>query len=176
LGISFRGFNFTKRRNMKVRIKKIVSSAVVPQYAKAGDAGLDLVATSKGEDEFGNMVYGTGLSIEIPRGYAGFLFPRSSISKYGLVLSNSIGLIDSGYRGELIVKFKPTPHYSGRKPEFPFEYEVGEKVAQLVLMPVPIIELEELLEGELSATDRGTGGFGSTDTPNTGDSCGVHRY
>jgi dUTP pyrophosphatase len=145
---------------MKVRIKKLESTAVIPVYAKAGDAGLDLTATSKSFDTFGNVVFGTGLSIEIPRGYVGLLFPRSSISKYGIVMSNSVGVIDSGYRGELMVKYKPTPHYKDRIAEVPFEYDLGDKVAQLVIMPIPIIELEEV--GELTTSERGTGGFGST--------------
>src|SRR5690606_4362848 len=77
-----------------------------PQYSKDGDAGLDLVATSKKYNEKGSIVYGTSLAFEIPKGYVGLLFPRSSNSKMDLLLSNSVGVIDSGYRGEVMFKFK----------------------------------------------------------------------
>ena len=76
---------------MIVKIKKLNPSAVIPKYAKEGDAGLDLIATSKSFDELGNIVYGFGLAIEIPLGHVGLLFPRSSISKYTLSLTNSVG-------------------------------------------------------------------------------------
>ncbi len=145
---------------MKVKIKKIVSNAVIPQYAKEGDAGLDLVAVSKTKDQFGNLVYGTGLAIQIPLGHLGLLFPRSSVSKVTLSLANSIGLVDSGYRGEIICKFKPTAYFNDRNLDNSGEYEIGEKVCQLVIIPYPSIELEEV--SDLEDSDRGSGGFGST--------------
>lgn len=80
---------------MKVRIKKLSEKAVIPSYSTAGDAGLDLTATSKEFDEHGNVVYGTSLAIEIPYGYVGLLFPRSSNAKYDLLNTNSVGVIDS---------------------------------------------------------------------------------
>ena len=86
---------------MKVKIKKLCDSAVIPQYAHPTDADMDLVAVSKSFDDNGNTVYGTGISVEIPEGYVGLIFPRSSISKKDLLLTNSVGVIDSGYRGEL---------------------------------------------------------------------------
>ena len=94
---------------MIVRVKKLKNEAVVPSYAKEGDAGLDLVAVDKnietdGESEY--VEYGTGLAFEIPAGYVGLLFPRSSISNKDLILSNSVGVIDSGYRGEVKFRFK----------------------------------------------------------------------
>ena len=92
---------------MKVNIKKINKDATIPKYSKTGDAGLDLTATSKDIDDYGNVSYGTGLAIAIPSGYVGYLFPRSSISKQSLALANSVGVIDSNYRGEIICKFKP---------------------------------------------------------------------
>src|SRR5690606_10497369 len=91
---------------MKVKIKRLHPQAVIPSYAKPGDAGMDLTATSKSYDENGNVVYGTGLAFEIPEGYVGLLFPRSSNSKTDLILSNSVGVLDSGYRGEVMFKFK----------------------------------------------------------------------
>ena len=91
---------------MQVNIKRLNENAVIPTYAKHGDAGMDLTATSKSYDDHGNVVYGTGLAFEIPMGYVGYVFPRSSNAKKDLILSNSVGVIDSGYRGEVIFKFK----------------------------------------------------------------------
>lgn len=146
---------------MKVKIKKLNSDAIIPKYAKEGDAGLDLVATSKSKDAAGNVVYGTGIALEIPKGYVGLLFPRSSISKYALDLSNAVGVIDSGYRGEVTCKFKPTPCFSEIDlDKYLVEYNIGDKICQLIIMPYPSVELEEV--AELSETERGSGGFGST--------------
>jgi dUTP pyrophosphatase len=127
--------------------------AVIPVYAKSGDAGLDLVAISEEWTEDNGMVtYDTGLAIEIPEGHVGLLFPRSSVSKTILTLANSVGVIDSGYRGSIMLKF--------RYPEEGMVYEVGEKVGQIIILPYPQITFEEV--DELSSTDRGEGGFGST--------------
>jgi len=140
---------------MKVRIKKLSEHAVVPRYAKQGDAGLDLVAIDCYKDhDYGFIEYGTGLSIEIPEGYVGLIFPRSSISKTPHTLANSVGVIDSGYRGEIKLRMR----YQEDKEDM--EYGFGDKVGQLVIMPFPQIELEE--SEELSETERATGGFGST--------------
>nr|DAI26902.1 MAG TPA: dUTPase [Caudoviricetes sp.] len=137
---------------MKVKVKKLVENAVIPHYAKSGDAGLDLTAT-KVEIKDDKVTYGCGLAIEIPKGYVGLLFPRSSNSKKDLLLTNSVGVIDSGYRGEVTAVFKKIEYLAKM-------YEVGERFAQLVILPYPEIELEEA--EELSATERGTGGYGST--------------
>ena len=146
---------------MKVNVKKLDGNAVVPTYAKHGDAGMDLTAISKEYDEHGNVCYGTGLAFEIPNGFAGFLFPRSSNTKKDLILGNSVGVIDSGYRGEVIFKFRELLP-SERDIEFGArEYEVGDRVGQIVIMPVPQIEFNVV--DELSTSDRGMGGFGSTD-------------
>lgn len=91
---------------MEVKIKKLNESAVIPTYAKHGDAGMDLTAISKEYDGNGNVIYGTGLAFEIPENYVGLLFPRSSNTKKDLILGNSVGVIDSGYRGEVILIFK----------------------------------------------------------------------
>ncbi len=138
---------------MKVKIKKLHKDAVIPKYAQDGDAGLDLTATSIVYDDHGNAVYGTGLAIEIPKDYVGYIFPRSSISKKTLALTNSVGVIDSNYRGEIMLKFKHHGLYRD-------EYNIGDRIGQLIIMPIPSIELEEV--EELSDTNRGTGGFGST--------------
>lgn len=144
---------------MKVKIKKLNESAVIPKYSKAGDAGMDLVATSKETDKYGNIVYGTGLAFEIPKGYVGLLFPRSSISKYDMNLTNSTGVLDSGYRGEVFFKFKCPSRFTNFD-DTCFTYNVGDRIGQIIILPYPQIEFEEV--EELSETDRGTGGFGST--------------
>ncbi len=136
-----------------LKIKKLNESAETPSYACPGDAGLDLkaVTVSVSEDY---IEYGTGLAIEIPYGFAAFIFPRSSISNYSLILANSVGVVDSGYRGELKIRFKKI----GDKDKI---YNLGDKVAQLVLMPIAIATSIEVVE-ELTPTNRGIGGFGHT--------------
>lgn len=146
---------------MKVKIKKLHPDAVIPSYAKVGDAGMDLTAVSIERDKYSNFVYGTGLAIEIPKGYVGLIFPRSSISKKYQLLSNSVGVIDSGYRGEITFKFKDVQNNRVDKYENTNQsYEVGNRIGQLIIMPYPQIELEEV--EELSQTERGGGGYGST--------------
>lgn len=141
---------------MKVKIKKLVENAVIPTYAHNTDAGMDLTATSRNIDTQGNIVYGTGIAVEIPQGYVGLVFPRSSIAKTDLSLSNAVGVIDSGYRGEITFKFRDHQPLNGNVSW----YRVGERIGQLIIMPYPKIEFEEV--EELSETDRGLGGFGST--------------
>jgi dUTP pyrophosphatase len=136
---------------MQVKIKKLHPKAVIPNYSKPGDAGMDLVITSIINENKEDISYGFGISLEIPEGYVGLVFPRSSIRKYDLFLTNAVGVIDSGYRGELQATFKKTgPHI----------YEVGDRGAQIIILPYPQIQFEEV--GELSNTERGEGGFGST--------------
>lgn len=139
---------------MQVKIKKLNHGAVIPTYAHPSDAAMDLTAVSKNEDNFGNIVYGTGLAIEIPENYVGLIFPRSSISRYDLLLTNSVGVIDCGYTGEVTLKFKDTSDY------IVSHYGVGDRVGQLIIIPRPKIKFIEVLE--LAKTERGTGGFGST--------------
>jgi dUTP pyrophosphatase len=139
---------------MNVKVKKLKVGVDVPKYAKTGDAGLDLVATSKVVTNT-YIEYGTSLAFQIPQGFVGLLYPRSSISKYDLVLANSVGVVDSGYRGEVRLRFKKTDDTI-----FCRTYDIGDKVAQLIIVPYPEITLQEV--EELSGTERGTGGFGST--------------
>ena len=139
---------------MQVKIKKLHNNAVIPKYAKAGDAGLDLVATEIINEEVFQITYGTGLAMEIPEGYVGLVFPRSSIRKYNIFLTNSVGVIDSGYRGEIQATFYKMRGVASHK------YEVGDKIAQIIIVPYPSIEFIET--DELSETERGTGGFGSS--------------
>lgn len=165
---------------MQVKIKKLHKDAVIPTYAKHGDAGMDLTAISKSYDDHGNVVYGTGLAFEIPLGFVGYIFPRSSNAKKDLILSNSVGVIDSGYRGEVIFKFKPVAKIeecsddSTRVDDWYNDlevYKIGDRIGQLIIMPIPKIEFIEV--DELSSTDRGVGGFGSTDpiTKSIEDNC-----
>jgi len=136
---------------VKVKIKKLHPDAIIPQYAKAGDAGLDLTAVDIQADG-ATLTYKTGLAVEIPRWHVGLLFPRSSVYKTGQSLTNCVGVIDSGYRGEIMLKFTLSPYAK--------EYEIGDRVGQLIIMPYPRIEFEEV--EELTSTDRGMGGYGST--------------
>jgi dUTP pyrophosphatase len=138
---------------MKIKIKKTHEAGVIPAYAKPGDAGMDLVAvTEEWNDDNSIVTYDTGLSIEIPEGYVGLLFPRSSVFKTSLTLANCVGVIDSGYRGSIMFKF--------RYLEEGMVYDVGDRVGQIIIMPYPTVEFEEV--EELSNTERGEGGYGST--------------
>ncbi len=142
---------------MRVRIKKLDEMAQIPSYAKPGDAGMDLVAISQSfEDEY--IEYGTGLAIEIPEGYVGLLFPRSSISKKDLILCNSVGVIDSGYRGEIKARFNYTGDWHPIPPSA--IYNISDKIIQMVIIPVPTIVLEVV--DDLEKSERGEGGFGSS--------------
>jgi dUTP pyrophosphatase len=141
---------------MKVRIKKLNENAVIPSYAKDGDAGMDLVATSIISTTSTQITYGIGLALEIPFGFVGLIFPRSSVRKTRLMLSNCVGVVDSGYRGELQVTFNKVNQNSIAEND----YKIGDRIAQIMIIPHPEIEFEEA--NELSDTERGEGGFGST--------------
>lgn len=177
---------------MQVNVKKLNERAVIPQYAKPGDAGLDLTAVSKWTDDYGNVCYGTGLAFEIPEGYVGLIFPRSSVSKMSLSLANSVGVIDSGYRGEVIFKFKPSlvlgdmddsisqdpytwgmdkvytivpgevPYMNSNMGTWDFDYY---EIGDRVgqIIILPYPKIEIVEVDELKDSERGTNGFGSTD-------------
>ncbi len=135
---------------LKVKIKKLIPEATIPKYANPGDAGMDVYAISKKEtDKY--IEYGTGISFEIPEGYVMLIFPRSSVSNTDLILANSVGVLDSGYRGELKIRF--------RKNGFDV-YQIGDRIAQIIILPYPKVNFEEV--NDLSASIRGEGGFGST--------------
>ena len=146
---------------MEVKIKKLVEGAIIPSYAKPGDAGLDLTAVSYDyKKDIDCHVYGTGIAVEIPEGYVGLVYPRSSNRKTNAYMTNHVGVIDSGYRGEIMVSFKLRDY---KVKEFPYlfkPYEVGDKIAQLIIVPYPKIEFKVV--DELSTTERGTEGHGST--------------
>lgn len=189
---------------VNVKIKKLVENAVIPTYAKPGDMGMDLVATSMEYDVSRDCyVYHTGLAFEVPEGYGMLLFPRSSNRNTEAYMTNHVGILDSGYRGELLICYKLrtskevselmlklthalvdvrndiveivdnipdaniaiSSNYKDNEPiEIDWEasapYKVGDRVAQLVVIPYPKVMFEEV--EELSASERGTGGHGST--------------
>ena len=140
---------------MKIKFKKLSENAVMPKRGSEWAAGYDLTATSKKWNrEFSVWEYGTGIAVEIPDGYVGLIFPRSSIYKTGFSLTNSVGVIDSDYRGEIMAKFADT--YLGDVEG----YKVGDRICQMIIMPVPEVEYVEV--EELSETERGCGAYGST--------------
>lgn len=143
---------------MDIPVKLLAEQAVLPENAYSGDAGIDLRSI---EDitlaPFERAMVSTGLAMAIPDGYAGFVLPRSgSAIKQGLSLVNSPGLIDSGYRGEIkCIAINLDPNQ-------PIHINVGDRIAQLVIMKVESLKL--LTVDELDQTERGTGGFGSSGT------------
>jgi dUTP pyrophosphatase len=140
---------------VEVKLKKLVEHAEVPKYSRSGDAGLDLVAIDcYHNSEYDYVEYGTGLAIQIPTGYVGLLFPRSSISKTPHLLCNSVGVIDSNYTGEIKLRFKKLSNKEH------LEYNVGDRIGQLLIVPYPTIDIKEV--DELESTNRGSLGFGSS--------------
>lgn len=141
---------------IELPIQRLRDDAVVPERAYDGDAGLDLAACERVELGPGERaVVGTGLAVAIPEGYAGFVQPRSGLAdRNGISIVNSPGLIDSGYRGELKVVLLNTDR------SYPFVVEPGMRIAQLVVLPIPELELLEV--DELPASERGVRGHGSS--------------
>ena len=144
---------------MELKFKRLDDKAVLPIRAHLSDAGLDLTATdiTLEPNECGQtvVVYHSGLAVEIPEGHVGLLFPRSSIAKKSMFITNGVGVIDAGYRGEMMAKMHITTDAS------PAIYKVGEKFAQLVIVEIPSVTVTEV--AELSESDRGEGGYGSSD-------------
>ena len=133
-----------------VKVKKVHPDAVIPSYAHEGDAAMDVTAIGREiTDKY--IEYKTGLALEVPKDHVCLILPRSSISKKDLVLCNSIGVLDSGYRGELLLRFQRFGEDI---------YEIGEKVGQVMVIPHPYMKIQEV--DELSNSSRGTGGWGST--------------
>jgi dUTP pyrophosphatase len=141
---------------IELPIRRLRDDAIVPARAYDGDAGLDLAACERvvlapGE----RATVGTGLAIAIPDGYAGFVQPRSGLAaKSGITIVNTPGLVDSGYRGELKVILLNTDEHDA------FVVEPGMRIAQLVVMPVPLVDPVEV--DELPESERGVRGFGSS--------------
>ena len=139
---------------MQVKVKRLSEKAVLPSYAKPGDAGMDLMAVTFDVTEK-YVEYDTQLAFEIPEGYVGLLFPRSSVSKLDLILANCVGVVDSTYRGSVKLRFKRTEEYI-----LCDMYKSMDRVGQIIIMPYPQIELLEV--DELNDSIRGDGGFGHT--------------
>ena len=137
---------------MKVKLRKLHPNAVIPTYATDGDGAFDLTATSKQ-----GQVYGTGLAIEVPKGHVLYIYGRSGLAfKEDIRLANAVGIVDSGFRGEIKVKLT----YDGQPYNAPYWPSVGDRIAQGIILKVPHIEFEEV--EELSDTQRGVNGFGSS--------------
>jgi dUTP pyrophosphatase len=146
---------------LNINIKRLSPLAVVPEYASAGAAGLDLVATEEHRIEVGKTsIVGTGIALELPAGYAALVLPRSGLAaKSAITVINAPGLIDSDYRGEIkviLTKLNKDGDLGHHR------IDPGERIAQLVILPYPVISFTEV--EELGDTDRGEGGFGSTGT------------
>lgn len=140
---------------MILKIKKVHPDAVIPTYAKSGDACMDLTAVGIFSDDYGNYCYNTGLSFEIPDGWEIEIRPRSSNTKKDLVMLNSPATIDSGYRGEVVLKFRPLHHGI-----LVNTYSIGDRIAQMKVNKVEEVIIKEV--EELNESERGDGGFGST--------------
>jgi dUTP pyrophosphatase len=148
---------------MEIKFIKLNEDAVAPTRAHETDAGFDMTATSvKTENKF--VEYGTGIAVNIPKGYVGLIFPRSSVTKRDLMLKNSVGVIDSGYQGEIRFRFKPFPEESFRAGnDIAYNgnfYEVGDRIGQIIFQKLPEVTLVEVESFEES--ERGDNGFGST--------------
>ena len=170
-------------KQINLKIKKLYDNVPTPTYATDGSACIDLTAMSRFYDENGNVVYGTGIAMEIPKGYVGLLFPRSSITQKDITIKNCVGVIDSDYRGEVMLKCCPTLAFSSYDGDDDYRYgivtdqywfdeityldddnnqhyEIGDKCCQLMLVEIPKLHIE--IVDELSDTKRGIGGYGHT--------------
>ena len=142
------------RKMLEIKFKKLVETAKMPTKAHPTDAGADLTAVSREwNEELKCWIYGTGIATEIPEGYVGLVFPRSSIRKYTLAQCNAVGVIDSSYRGEIMVSYKLTSDVEKI-------YNIGDKIAQFIILPYPEVSYTEV--ETLSETDRGENGHGSS--------------
>jgi dUTP pyrophosphatase len=140
----------------ELRVMKLRDDAVLPSRAHSGDAGFDLSACEEVTIGVGERAtVGTGIAIEIPDGHAGLVAPRSGLAlRHGLSMVNAPGVIDAGYRGEVRMILLNTDR------EHAFTVEPGMRIAQLVVVPIAAVEVVETRE--VTATDRGEGGFGSS--------------
>jgi dUTP pyrophosphatase len=145
--------DFFTPKGMVVKFKKLHPNAVTPKYSKQGDAGMDLTVTSIFSETEKDITYGFGIAIGIPQGFVGLVFPRSSVRNYDLSLTNCVGVIDSGYRGEIQATFKKM--HGGEQ-----MYKIGDRAGQIMIIAYPNIDFVET--NNLSDTERGSGGFGST--------------
>ena len=141
---------------MIIRFKKVDPLAKDPKRGSEWSAGWDLTCVNFWYDPTTEVyVYHTGIAVELPRGYVGLLFPRSSIYRYTIFPTNSVGVIDADYRGEILFKFARRDCEYGER-----LYGIGERIGQLLVMPIPEVAYMEV--ETLSLTKRGTGGYGSS--------------
>lgn len=155
---------------MEIRLKRLSNEAVIPQRMTEGSAGFDMTASSMEYDSILDCyIYHTDIAVEIPKGYVGLTFPRSSNRRTEAYLANSVGVIDSDYRGEIIFCYKLRTSAKINKDISAIErewygtgapYSKGDRIGQLVIVPIPDVTFKEV--SELSNTDRGQGGYGST--------------
>ena len=137
----------------KIKFKQLHPSAVLPFHAKPGDAGMDLTVVDIRHQGLVESRHHYGLAVEIPEGYVGLLFPRSSVCNTSNRLSNSVGVLDSGYRGEIMAVFDSVENGLNG-------YKKGDRTAQIVI--VPFVTVQSEWAEELTETERGEGGYGST--------------
>lgn len=154
LSNEYKEIEFSSTSDLLVRVKRLHPDAIIPSYSKEGDAGMDLTVTSIISNTTSQVSYGFGIAMEIPKGYVGLIFPRSSVRNYELILSNCVGVIDSGYRGEIQATFNKSNGLDS------FKYKVGDRGAQIIILPFPKVRMIE--SEDLTNTERNTGGFGHT--------------
>lgn len=148
-----------KQEQITVKVKKLDKRAEIPFYSTDGSAGMDIKAVRAEPYTVSDIVYRdkikyyTGLAFEIPEGHVMLLFPRSSVAKKELDLTNCVGVVDSDYRGEVTAVFRATKN-------MPVTYNIGERIIQAIVIPYPKVIMQEV--EELSKTERGVGGYGST--------------
>jgi dUTP pyrophosphatase len=142
-----------KNNDLIIKVKKLHPNAVIPSYSKFGDAGMDLTITSQISNTTFDVSYGFGIAMEIPNGYVGLVFPRSSVRNQDLLLTNCVGVIDSGYRDTIKVLLKNIG-------DDPSKITAGDRIAQLVIQKVELVGFKYIWND----STRGTGGFGSTGT------------
>jgi len=143
-----------------IEVKKVSPDAVMPQRMHGTDAGYDLFAIKRTMDEYGNYVYHTGIAMAIPDGYVGLIYPRSSVCTKSMILTNCVGVIDAGYRGEITLKFKQAYGFGNPDSWVEDVYPTCARVGQIIIQKLPrvsFIEVDQLPFGE-----RGANGYGST--------------
>ena len=156
----------SKQQEINVAVKRLFPDAKLPTYSKQGDAAMDLYAhnvksAENNRDPF--LEYGTGIAVKIPDGHVGLIFPRSSISKTPYSLANAVGVVDSNYVGEIKLRYKIDAtliEHAGFGTIDVEYYDIGDRIGQLMIVPIPNITLNEV--DELPTTERGAGGFGSS--------------
>lgn len=150
-----RDYDIISDRGMRQVVQCLADNkAFLPKRANPTDAGADLMSANVYEIYPGEQqLVDTGVAVKIPKGYAGFVFNRSSQGKRGITIPHSVGVIDADYRGNIKVILKNIS-------EDPYKIEIGDRIAQLVIMPVILCDFEDIWND----TSRGTGGFGSTGT------------